>query len=140
MLSFMERMDIKMNMKNNNNMKNKFRIFILLHFSIMIYTLSGIVSKFTSYEELFSFKFVMLYGLEVIILGIYAVLWQQVISRMELSVAYSNKSVTLIWSLIWGTIIFKENFTISNIIGIIVVIIGIMLINSDSPEKEDCNE
>ena len=46
------------------------------------------------------------------ILGIYALLWQQVIKKFELSVAYANKAVTLLWALIWGIFIFHEKITV----------------------------
>ena len=117
-------------------MEKKTGIFIFLHFNIMIYTLSGIVGKIASSENILSTRFIFLYGIEIIILGIYAILWQQVISRMDLSIAYANKSVTLLWSLIWGSFIFHEKFTLCNVIGIIIVIVGILLINTDSSSKE----
>lgn len=118
-------------------MKTKVPYFILLHISIMIYTFAGIASKFASRYETLSVPFCVCFGIEVIILGIYAVLWQQVISKFQLSIAYANKGATLIWSLIWALTIFKENITIPNIIGIVIVIVGIILVNSDSNELSE---
>ena len=38
---------------------------------------------------------------------------------------YSNKSVYLLWSQIWAVLIFHENLSIQNIIGILVVLFGV---------------
>ena len=120
-------------------MKKKIGLLILVQLSVMIYTLSGIVGKFASAYDVMSIPFIGLYCLEVFILGIYAILWQQLISRMELTIAYANKSSTLIWSLLWSIIIFHENITIQNIVGIIIVMAGIILINTDSANDSKDN-
>ena len=57
--------------------------------------------------------------------GIYAITWQQVIKKFSLSTAYANKSVYLLWSQIWAVLIFHENLSIQNIIGILVVLFGV---------------
>ena len=64
-------------------------------------------------------------------LGIYALLWQQVIKRFELSVAYANKAVTLLWALVWGIFIFHERITLWKAAGILLVMAGIFILNSE---------
>ena len=58
--------------------------------------------------------------------GIYAIAWQQVIKKFSLSTAYANKSVYLLWSQIWAVVIFHENLSVRNIIGILVVLTGVL--------------
>ena len=82
--------------------------FIFLQISFLIYSCSSIVAKIASGNEVMSFKFILFYGLEVVILGVYAILWQQVIKKFELSVAYANKAVTLMWALLWSVLLFHE--------------------------------
>ena len=113
----------------------KLKDILLLQFVFLIYSMNSIVAKFASAEE-FGLKFILLYGLEVAILGIYAILWQQVIKKFELSVAYANKAVTLIWAMLWGSVLFKEQITISKVAGILLVITGIVILNSKDREKE----
>ena len=60
--------------------------------------------------------------------GIYAIAWQQVIKKFSLSTAYANKSVYLLWSQVWAVIIFHENLSIQNIIGIMVVLVGVWMV------------
>ena len=43
-------------------------------------------------------------------------------------VAYANRSVYLIWSQIWAVVIFHENLSINNIIGICIVFLGVMVV------------
>ena len=116
-------------------MKNKLLWLFLLQLCIMIYTISGIISKFASAESFMSVKFIVLYGLEIVVLGIYAIFWQQIIARIQLSIAYANKSASLLWSFLWAIAIFHEKITLNNIIGVLIVMAGIVLINLDSQPK-----
>lgn len=111
---------------------NKLLYILFLQFSVIIYTMAGVCSKYASSFELLSVQFILAYVIEIVILGIYAVLWQQIIKNIDIFVAYANKGTSLLWSLLWAVILFKENITINNILGIIVVMIGVMLINSES--------
>lgn len=115
--------------------KVKMKDTLLLQLVFFIYSIISIVANFASKEEFFSIRFILLYGLEVLILGVYALLWQQMIKKFELSVAYANKAVTLLWALIWGVLLFKEEITLSKVMGILLVIIGIIILNSEK-EKE----
>lgn len=114
--------------------KIKIKDFFLLQAVFLIYSINSIVAKLASGQESFSMTFIMLYGLELVILGVYAILWQQIIKKFELSVAYANKAVTLIWAMIWGALIFKEQITLSKVGGILLVIVGIIILNGT---KED---
>lgn len=105
---------------------------ILLQAIVLIYTMSGIFSKLASGQEFLSFGFIAFYGAEILVLGIYALLWQQIIKRVELSIAYANRAMALIWSMLWAFLFFKNDITVQNIIGVIIVVIGTMIVNSDN--------
>jgi len=109
---------------------------ILLQLVVMIYTFSNIVAKFASGKELFSPAFIFLYGLEVVILGIYAILWQQMIKKFPLSVAYANRAMALLWSGIWAVFIFEEVLTWKQLLGMFLVVIGTLFVNKDTPLQE----
>ncbi len=74
-----------------------------------------------------SFRFIALYGLVILLLGIYAIFWQQVIKNMPLTAAYANRAVTVFWGMVWGLIIFKEKITLGKAVGAVIVIAGIIL-------------
>lgn len=117
-------------MKKNKS-KNSLIAILVLQFIVMIYTLSGVAAKFAATSEFMSIPFILFYGLEIAILGIYALLWQQIIKRFDLSVAYANRAVALLWSMLWAVIFFKEAVSVKNIIGVLIVIIGTIIVNSD---------
>lgn len=118
-------------MMKSKEKKRTWLIFIPLQFIIMIYTLSGVMAKFASGEDFLSFKFILYYGLEIFILGVYAILWQQIIKKIDLSVAYANRALALLWSMLWSVLIFREGVSLQNMIGVIIVIVGTMIVNSD---------
>lgn len=116
--------------------KGKMRDILMLQAVFLIYSVNSIVAKLASGQERFSFMFFVFYGIELGILGVYAILWQQVIKRLELSVAYANKAVTLIWAMVWGKLIFDERITLSKMAGILLVIAGIVILNSGKETRE----
>ena len=117
---------------NANKDKKKFiKNIIILQVIILIYTLSTVTAKFASNEEFLSIKFILFYGLEIFILGVYAILWQQIIKKFEISVAYANRAMSLLWSIVWAIVFFGEQITLKNVIGVIIVIIGTIIVNSD---------
>lgn len=116
-----------MNVKTTDRLKN----ILFLQIAIIIYTTSGIMAKKASQYGFLSKQFIMFYCLEILILGIYAVIWQQIIKKFDISVAYSNKGISIFWSLLWAVIFFNEKININNIIGAVVIIIGIMMVSSN---------
>lgn len=106
--------------------------YLTLHILLFFYSLGGICSKLAGGERFFSFKFCLFYGLVVFILAVYAVAWQQVLKNFELSTAFSNKAVTVIWGMVFGSLLFNEKITWNMIVGAVIVIFGvIMVVKSD---------
>ena len=98
---------------------------------VMLYTLSSVAAKMASGQLFLSLPFLIYYGVEILILGFYAIAWQQIIKRCDLSVAYANRSMAILWSLVWTVIFFHESLTVKNIIGVLIVFAGTMIVNSD---------
>lgn len=103
------------------------KTYIALHLFLMIYTVSGIVSKLAAGKEFMSLSFILLYALEILILSFYAIGWQQFIKRMPLSVAYANKAVTVVWGCVWSVLFFHEHLTAGKVIGALFVLSGVAL-------------
>ena len=120
-------------------MKKKIRWFdiLILQAVIVIYTLSSVVAKFATGIELFSFDFFLFYGLEVFILGIYALLWQQMIKKFDLSIAYANRAMALLWSALWAIILFHDTLSGKQVLGIIFVILGTIVVNLNKKEESE---
>ena len=115
--------------------KSQIKDILMLQIVFFIYSINSVVAKFASAQEPFSLNFILLYGLELCVLGVYAILWQQLIKRMELSVAYSNKAVVLLWAMVFGALLFKEQITLTKVAGILLVIIGIVVLNSEEVKE-----
>ena len=121
---------------NERETKRKLSIrdILLLQIIVVIYTLSGVAGKFASGYGFLSPGFILCYGIEILILGVYAVLWQQIIKRFDLSIAYANRSIALLWSMIWAVLLFHERVTVKNLIGVAIVIAGTMIVNGEVNE------
>lgn len=115
----------------------KLKNIALMQGVIIIYTISSVMSKKASASSGDILRFLFFFGMEFVILGIYALLWQQMIKRFELSVAYANRSMAVFWSMIWAVVFFHDKITVQNVIGVLLVIIGNIIINSDQGEKAD---
>lgn len=70
-------------------------------------------------------------GIEILILGVYAVLWQQIIKRVDISIAYTNRAVAIFWSMLWSVIIFHETIALREICGVLLIFAGTFVVNSD---------
>ena len=114
--------------------KMDWKSLALLQGIVIIYTLSGVAGQLASGHGFLSTGFILWYGAEILVLGIYAILWQQIIKRFDLSVAYANRSIALLWSMLWAVILFGEKVTVQNMIGVAVVIAGTMIVNGESRE------
>lgn len=112
--------------------RSKMTNFILLHGILLIYSFGSIFSKLASSTEFFSLRFVFYYGMVLLILFAYAIFWQQVLKKFSLTVAFANKSITVIWGMIWGAYIFKEKIKAAMLIGAILIFYGIYLVVNDN--------
>lgn len=61
----------------------KMNKYVLLHLLLFFYSFCGVFSKLASANEFLSFKFCLFYGISIIILGIYAILWQQILKNFH---------------------------------------------------------
>ena len=98
-------------------------LFIVLHISLLFSSLSGVCSKMAAAQTDLK-GFGMWYFAVLLIMAVYAVIWQQILKKLPLTVAYANKPV----SLIWGTLIFKETITWNMILGAVIIFAGIYLV------------
>lgn len=109
---------------------------VVLQGIIMIYSVSSVIAKFASGPDFPSVKFFLLYGLEIGVLGIYAICWQQAIKKFELSVAYANRAMVTLWAMVWAVLIFGERITWKNLAGVALIIAGTVIINREDKENE----
>ena len=110
-------------MKNRN-----LRKWFLLYVGIFIYSLCLVMSKLAGKYNILSWHFCFFYGLGLLLLFVYALLWQRVLKYMSLTTAYSNRSVVIILTMLWGFLLFKEPITLNMPIGVAIILLGINLV------------
>ena len=101
---------------------------IILQLPFFYLSLVCVLMKMSSYTPVLSVKFLFLFSICVLLMVLYAFIWQQVLKYFPLLVAYSNKAIGSMWTLIWAMVFFDENVSIANIIGLIIITYGISLI------------
>ena len=109
----------------------------ILHIVLFVYSILGIASKIASGKDFMSLEFCFYYGIVILNLFLYAILWQQIIKKIPLITAYANKAVTVIWGIVWGSLFFKEEISFGKIVGAIIIILGIYLVVSTKDEGEN---
>lgn len=112
---------------NNTVISNK-KWFLFLHIELLLFSLGGVCSKMAAQHEFLSFWFIFWYGLVILNLGVYAIVWQQIIKHLPLNTAYSNKAVTIAWGILWGALFFQETIKWNMIVGALIVIIGVIVV------------
>lgn len=100
----------------------------------MLYACVSIFTKLASQQELMSWNYMLCLIGAVGVMGLYAVLWQQILKRIELSLAYMFKGTGLIFVMLLAHVLFGEQITWNNVVGAIIIISGIVLFaNSAEP-------
>lgn len=107
--------------------KSRKSIYIKLHIILLLYSISAVCSKKAAGVPLFSTKFFILYGSCILFLGLYALGWQQILKKLPLTTAFANKAITVVWGIVWGSLLFRETINIRHIIGAALVVLGVVL-------------
>ena len=101
------------------------KIYALLAISLLIQSFSSVFIKLAGRQEFLSFWFVLYYIAALLCLGVFAVMWQNILEKLPLSTAYMRKGITYVLIMIWSVVLFGEQITVGNIIGCILIIAGV---------------
>ena len=121
---------------------NSIRWFFMLHLALLVYASSSFFSKNAAGCSFLSRPFILFYGGEIFVLGVYAVLWQQVLKHLPVTLAYTNKAVTVLWGMLIGYGFFHEQISRKQLLGAGIVIIGCVLYNlaDQGGDREEAKE
>lgn len=110
----------------------KAKNYLFLHLNILLFSFTGVFSKAASIQfNRHGAGGVWLYvflGLMLLNCAVYAIAWQKAIRKFDLNVAYANKTVYLIWAQVWAVLIYRENLSVRNIVGLLMVFIGVLVV------------
>ncbi|MBO4901194.1 MAG: EamA family transporter [Lachnospiraceae bacterium] len=109
-------------------------IFIILQIMNVLYSINSVLIKVVStrWESQGLFKPVTLLLLfaAVAVLGVYAILWQKILTKVDLTVAYMCKGMIIFWGMLWAFLIFGEQITAWNLAGTVIIFAGTYLVTS----------
>ncbi len=108
----------------------KIKQYLLLYGAFIIYSGVSIFAKYASKQDTL-YKMCVFIALEIICLGVYAIVWQQVLKHFSLVTAMASKGIVVIFNLIWSILLFDEVITVNNIVGAAIIIFGIWVVSSD---------
>lgn len=114
--------------------------FILMHLGFLIYASYALLGKLAGKKEFLSLAWLCIYAGVFVILMIYALIWQQVLKVIPLVIATANKTVTIVWGIVFGRLIFGEEIKLNMIIGAAIIICGIIILSTDKKEKSSFQE
>ena len=107
------------------------KLLLLLQGAVVIYSFADICAKLASRHDFLTPGYILWLGAEVLVLGVYALCWQQILKRVEMSVAYSNRAAAVVWTPLWGVLLFGEQLTLKNLLGIGILFAGIWMVSRD---------
>ena len=105
--------------------KNK--LYIKLIAVYFIYSLSVLFSKIAGVQDN-NISFIVFYFISLGFMGIYAILWQIILKKNDLSKAYPFKCLTIVFLMIFGYFMWNEVITFNIIIGTLLIFAGVMLL------------
>lgn len=114
-----------------NSKRSKLPQYILMFCAFLIYSGTTVCAKYAAMENGMTFRFFLFLGLEVFTLGVYALLWQQVLKSFSLVTAMSSKGIVVIFSLMWSVFLFQEKISIFNMVGAAFIMAGIWRVSTD---------
>lgn len=106
-------------------------IYVLLVLVNMLYACVTIFTKSAATCEFLCWQYCLWFAGAIVVMGIYAICWQQILKRIELSTAYMFKGTSLIFVMVLAAAIFGEQITPYNIVGACVIVLGIALYARD---------
>ena len=113
---------------NDIKEKTKKKYYILLHGGFFLLSFAAVFLKLASEHETFSFYFLLFWGLALFILFLYAILWQIILQKLSLSTAFANRGIVVVWGIIWGVTIFREQITLGKVLATVLIVTGIVIL------------
>lgn len=109
----------------------KRNLYLMAFAAIFCESFSSVFLKLAGQEGGLTPRYVFFYLCAIGVMGIYAIAWQLILEKLPLTTAYLRKGVTYVLIFIWAAVIFGEQITIQQIIGIIIIIAGMVVSMSD---------
>jgi len=103
-------------------------MYFFLFSCYLIYSLALIASRFAGNYPLISIPAILLSGLTFFLLGVFAMFYQRILRNVSLTKAYASRVVTIVYGMIFGSIIFSDKITLNMSLGTVVIIMGVVMV------------
>ena len=114
-------------MINTENNTASFKTIVILLLVNLLFSTVSIAVKYTSMQQLFSMQYFIGVIVVIAMLGTYAIVWQQILKRVDITLAYMFKATGILYVLLYSVFMFGETITVWNVIGASIIITGIVL-------------
>ena len=108
----------------NDKLKN----LLLLHVLIFVFSIASVCNKKAASYDVGSFPFFGFYAVAMTIESVFVYYWQQILKKMPLITAYTNRAVSIVWGMLWGMLLFHEQIKLYMILGFLIILVGVYLI------------
>ena len=108
--------------------KTDWKLIAALQLSVLLFSVSSVLMKLAAAHPMLSWPWLGLYFGALCIIGVYALLWQQFLKRVPLTTAYANRAMSMLWSMVFGVLIFGERVTWNMLFGAAVIAFGVYLV------------
>lgn len=105
------------------------RKILLLLLAFVVYSGTGVFTKLASQHSFLSLPYILFFGCVIATLGLYAVLWQKVLTFMPLNKAFLCKSICIVFTLALSYGLFGEHITRNNVLGAFCIILGLVVLS-----------
>lgn len=110
------------------------KLILLLQLAILLFSGCTLLMKVAAQYETLSWNWIVLFGISLVILASYALIWQQFLKRMPLVTVYANRATAMFWSMLFGRFLFRETIRWNMIVGVAVIFFGIYLVVTSDGE------
>ena len=78
-------------------------------------------------QDFLSMNYCFLFAIVILMLAIYAVLWQMILKSISLTQAYLFKSSAIVFALLYAHYLFNEHISLQNIVGASIIFVGVSI-------------
>ncbi len=106
---------------------------LLLFLTLLLYSVVSVLAKYSGNamaagDNPTALLFLVL---EFAALVVYSLLWQVVLKRLPLNVAYASKGICTLFTCLFGILLFREPLTLGKALGTLIVLGGVYLVVTD---------
>lgn len=108
------------------------RYYLMLLGAILVYSMVSVLSKAAALQDFLSMPFLLFYGGELVLMAVYAVVWQICLEKVPLVSAYAMRGFLFVLIGIWSWLFYHETLSLVQWIGMLVIIAGVLISESDT--------